>query len=49
MKKYLKTLIKIIKEHIEYRQQIFKLAKADIVKHIEVQHLGGHGQLLNQL
>ena len=32
MKKYLKTLIKIIKEHIEYRQQIFKLAKADIVK-----------------
>lgn len=28
----MKTLIKIIKEHIEYRQQIFKLAKADIVK-----------------
>lgn len=26
------SLIKIIKEHIEYRQQIFKLAKADIVK-----------------
>ena len=23
VKKYLKTLIKIIKEHIEYRQQIF--------------------------
>lgn len=32
VKNYLKTLIKIIKEHIEYRQQIFKLAKADIVK-----------------
>ena len=28
----MKTLIKIIKEHIEYRQQILKLAKADIVK-----------------
>lgn len=28
----MKTLIKIIKEHIEYRKQIFKLAKADLVK-----------------
>lgn len=28
----MKNLIKIIKEHIEYRQQIVKLAKADIVK-----------------
>ena len=28
----MKDLIKIIKEHIEYRQQIVKLAKADIVK-----------------
>ena len=28
----MKNLIKIIKEHIEYRQQIVKLAKADIIK-----------------
>ena len=28
----MKNLINIIKEHIEYRQQIFKLAKADLVK-----------------
>lgn len=28
----MKELINIIKEHIEYRQQIFKLAKADIAK-----------------
>lgn len=28
----MKNLIKIIREHIEYRQQIFKLAKADLVK-----------------
>lgn len=26
------TLIEIIKDHIQYKQQIFKLAKADIVK-----------------
>ena len=25
-------LIKILKEHIEYRQQIFKLAKSDLIK-----------------
>lgn len=29
---YIKNLIKIIKEHIEYRQQIIKLAKADLIK-----------------
>lgn len=28
----MKNLIMILKEHIEYRQQIFKLAKADLVK-----------------
>jgi len=28
----MKNLITILKEHIEYRQQIFKLAKADLVK-----------------
>ena len=28
----METLIEIIKEHLEYRQQIFKLAKADILK-----------------
>ena len=28
----MKNLIKILKEHVEYRQQIFKLAKADLVK-----------------
>ena len=27
-----RTLLKIIKEHIEYRKQIIKLAKADLVK-----------------
>ena len=36
----MKTLIKIIKEHIEYRQQIFKLAKADIVKTYRGSSLG---------
>ena len=29
---YLKQLIQIIKEHIQYKQQIFKLAKADLIK-----------------
>ena len=28
----MKTLKKIIKEHIEYRKQIFKLAKSDLIK-----------------
>ena len=28
----MQNLIGIIKDHIEYRQQILKLAKADIVK-----------------
>ena len=28
----MKNLIKILKEHVEYRQQLFKLAKADIIK-----------------
>ena len=28
----MKNLVKIFKEHIEYRQQIVKLAKADLVK-----------------
>ena len=28
----MKNLIRILKEHLEYRQQIFKLAKADLVK-----------------
>ena len=28
----MKILIEIIKDHIEYRKQIFKLAKADLVK-----------------
>ena len=28
----MKNLIKILKEHLEYRQQIFKLAKADLIK-----------------
>lgn len=28
----MKNLIKILKEHVEYRQQIFKLAKADLIK-----------------
>jgi len=28
----MRTLIKILKEHIEYRKQIFKLAKSDIIK-----------------
>ena len=28
----MKNLIKILREHLEYRQQIFKLAKADLIK-----------------
>ena len=40
VKNYLKTWIKIIKEHIEYRQQIFKLSKADIVKTYRCSALG---------
>ena len=28
----MKTIFKIIKEHIEYRKQIGKMAKADIIK-----------------
>ena len=26
------TIVEIIKDHIQYRQQIFKLAKADLIK-----------------
>ena len=28
----MKTFIKILKEHFEYRKQTFKLAKSDIIK-----------------
>ena len=28
----MKTLLQIFKEHIEYRHQIYKLAKADLIK-----------------
>ena len=26
------TIVEIIKDHIQYRQQIFKVAKADLIK-----------------
>lgn len=37
----MKDLIKIFKEHIEYREQLIKLAKADIVKTYRGAALGG--------
>ena len=30
--KKVKTLLQIIKEHIQYRKQIIKLAKSDLIK-----------------
>ena len=43
------TFIEIIKNHIQYKQQIFKLAKADLIKTYRGAALGCLGLLLNQL